>query len=66
MPDAGAAAYSRRADDTDSRDHRTRKKPTGSTPKAGSCQTAKDDGGKPGVRFAARGEFRVAGTENMC
>jgi hypothetical protein len=34
-------------------------------PQAGSRQTAEDDGGKPGVRFLARGEFRVAGTENL-
>ena len=43
---------------------RARKEPKGSTPKAGSCQTAKDDGGKPGVRFLARSKrgtrFRTA------
>jgi hypothetical protein len=32
---------------------------------AGIRQTAKDDGGNPCGRFLARGEFRVAGTENL-
>ena len=43
---------------------RARKEPTGSNPQAGSCQTAKDDYGKPGVRFLARSKrgtrFRTA------
>ena len=44
----------RRSDTPTHTTARARKEPTGSTPKAGSCQTAKDDGGKPGVRFLAR------------
>ena len=28
-----------------------RKQPTGEHPQAGSCQTAKDDGGKPGMQI---------------
>jgi hypothetical protein len=43
---------------------RARKEPTGSAPKAGSRQTAKDDVGKPCVRFLARSKrgtrFRTA------
>ncbi len=37
---------------------RTRKEPTGEHHQAGSCQTAKDDGGKPGVRFLAQSKRR--------
>jgi hypothetical protein len=50
----GTKSYMHRSDDTDAchsqgdREH----------PEAGSCQTAKDDGGKPGVRFPRSIETR--------
>jgi hypothetical protein len=50
----GPSRCARRSDTPTHATARARKEPTGSTPKAGSCQTAKDDGGKPGVRFLAR------------
>ena len=48
----------RRSDTPTRATARTRKEPTGEHPQAGSCQTAKDDGGKPGVRFLARSKRR--------
>jgi len=41
---------------------RARKEQTGSTPRAGSCQTAKDDGSKRGVRYLARSNRGAART----
>ena len=54
----------RRRSDTPTHATARRTRTDRSHPQAGSCQTAKDDGGKPGVRFLARSKrgtrFRTA------
>ena len=54
----------RRSDDTDACHSQGAQRTGREHPQAGSCQTAKDDGGKPGVRFLARSKrgtrFRTA------
>ena len=51
-----------RSDDTDARHSQGVQGTDRVHPLAGSCQTAKDDGGKPGVRFLARSK---QGTRSM-
>ena len=56
--------YARRSDNTDACHSQGAQGTDREHPQAGSCQTAKDDGGKPGVRFLARSKrgtrFRTA------
>jgi hypothetical protein len=48
-----------RSDDTDACHGQGAQATNWEHPQAGSCQTAKDDGGKPGVRFLVRSKRRV-------
>ncbi len=57
-----SAHSARRSDDTDACHSQGSQATNREHPQAGSCQTAKDDGGKPGVRFLARSK---RGTRSM-